>query len=245
LIQTNPERFMILSSATRALGDIFSPAIRSVFWKVLGLTIVALVALWLAVRESFLYWVMPWIEPYLPGLPDWAGWLGTVAAFIWALGLAAGVAMLIAPVSAIMAAFFLDDAADAIENNQYAADPPGTPLPLVESLLASLRFFLIVIVANIVALFFLLVPGVNVIIFFVVNGYLLGREYFEFAASRHLGVQGARDFRSRNQGTVTLAGLLIALFLFVPVLNLLTPLFAAVTMVHLFKALRGRQTAVR
>jgi len=236
---------MILNSATRALTDIFSPAIRSVFWKVLGLTIVALVALWFAVRESFLYWVMPWVEPYLPGLPDWAGWLGTVAAVIWAIGLAAAVAMLIAPVSAVVAGFFLDEAADAIENKDYPADPRGTPLPLSESLLSSVRFFLIVIAANIVALLFLLVPGVNLIIFFVVNGYLLGREYFEFAASRHLGAAGARDFRSRNRGTVTLAGLLVALFLFVPVLNLLTPLFAAVTMVHLFKALRRKDIAVQ
>jgi CysZ protein len=236
---------MILNSATRALADIFSPAIRSVFWKVLGLTILALIALWLAIRQGFIHWVMPWIDPYLPGLPDWAGWLGTVAGFLWAFGLAAAVAMLIAPVSAIVAGFFLDDAADAIEKKDYPADRQGTPLPLMTSLLASLRFFLIVIAANIVALLFLLVPGVNLIIFFVVNGYLLGREYFEFAASRHLGVAGARDFRSRNQGTVTLAGLLIALFLFVPLLNLLTPLFAAVTMVHLFKALQRKNSAVR
>lgn len=236
---------MILNSAARALADIFSPAIRSVFWKVLGLTIVALAALWFAAREAFLHWVMPWMAPYMPGLPDWAGWLGAVAAFVWGIGLAVAAAMLIAPVSAVVAGFFLDDAADAIEKRDYASDPPGTPLSLSQSLLGSLRFFLIVIAANIAALFLLLVPGVNLVIFFLVNGYLLGREYFEFAASRHLGVAGARAFRSRNSGPVTLAGLLISLFLLVPILNLLTPLFAAVTMVHLFKALRRRDNAVR
>lgn len=236
---------MILNSATRALADIFSPLIRSVLWKVLGLTLLALAALWLVVREGFIYWVMPWIEPYLPGLPDWAGWLGVVASIVSAIGLAAALAMLIAPVSAIIAGFFLDDAADAIERKDYPADTPGTPLPLGTSLLSSLRFFLVVVAANIVALFFLLVPGVNLVIFFVVNGYLLGREYFEFAAGRHLGVAGARDFRKRHQGKVTLAGLLIALFLFVPILNLLTPLFAAVSMVHLFKALHRTGIAVR
>jgi CysZ protein len=236
---------MILNSATRALADLFSPAIRSVLWKVLGLTLLALAAVWLAAREAFLYWVMPWIEPYLPGLPDWAGWLGVVATFVWGVGLAVAVAMLIAPVSAIVAGFFLDDAADAIEKKDYPADPPGKPLSLSQSLLGSLRFFLIVVAANIIALLLLLVPGVNLMIFFLVNGYLLGREYFEFAASRHLGVAGARAFRSRNPGTVTLAGLLIAVFLLVPILNLLTPLFAAVTMVHLFKALHRGEVAVR
>jgi CysZ protein len=236
---------MILNAAMRAFADIFSPAIRSVFWKVLGLTLLALAALWLAVRQGFLYGVMPWIEPYLPGLPDWAGWLGVVASFVAAIGLAAALAMLIAPVSAVVAGFFLDDAADVIEKRDYAGDPPGVPLPLAQSLASSLRFFLVVIAANLVALIFLLVPGVNLIIFFVVNGYLLGREYFEFAASRHLGVAGARAYRARNRGKVALAGLLVAVFLFVPVLNLLTPLFAGVTMVHLFKALRRRDAAVR
>jgi CysZ protein len=236
---------MIFSSALRALNDIFSPSIRPLLWKVLGLTLLALAALWLAVREAFLYWVMPWIAPWLPGLPDWAGWLGAVMAVLWALGLAVAVAMLIAPVSAVVAGLFLDDAAEAIERTAYSADRPGTPLTLAQSLLGSLRFFLIVIAANIVALLFLLVPGVNLVIFFLVNGYLLGREYFEFAASRHLGIAGGRAFRARNQGTVTLAGLLIALFLFVPLLNLLTPLFAAVTMTHLFKAIERKAAAVR
>ena len=94
---------MILNSASRALSDIFSPEIRSVFWKVLGLTLLALAALWLVVRQSFVLWVMPWVEPYLPGLPDWAGWLGTVAFIISALGLAAALALMIAPVSAVVA----------------------------------------------------------------------------------------------------------------------------------------------
>jgi CysZ protein len=236
---------MIPDPAIRALADIFSPAIRPVLWKVLGLTLLALAALWLVARQAFLYWIMPWIEPYLPGLPDWAGWLGVVAAFVWGVGLAVAVAMLIAPVSAVVAGFFLDDAADVIEKKDYPADPPGRPLALGESLVGSLRFFLVIVAANLIALFLLLVPGVNLMIFFLVNGYLLGREYFEFAASRHLGVAGARALRSRNPGTVTLAGLLIALFLLVPVLNLLTPLFAAVTMVHLFKALHRRDVAVR
>ena len=53
---------MILNAALRALADLFSPAIRPVLWKVLGLTILALAALWLAVREAFVHWVGPWIE---------------------------------------------------------------------------------------------------------------------------------------------------------------------------------------
>lgn len=235
---------MIFQAATRALTDLVSPAIRPVLWKVLGVTLLALVALWFVLREIVVAWVLPWVEPYLPGLPDWAGWLGLVLGIVWALGLAVAVAMLIAPVSAIAAGFILDDAADVVERQHYPAERPGTALSLSQSLWGSLRFFVVVIAANIVALLFLLVPGVNLVIFFLVNGYLLGREYFEFAASRHFGIAGAREFRRRNRGAVILAGMLVSLFLLVPILNLLTPLYAALTMVHLFKGLERRQ-AVR
>jgi CysZ protein len=236
---------MILTFASRAFQDVFSPAIRAVFWKVLGVTILALAVLWFAVREAFAAWVIPLVAPYLPNLPEWAGWLTLILAVIWSLGLAALLAMLIAPVSAIVAGVFLDDAAEIIEIRDYNADPPGKALPVGESILSSIRFFLVVIAANLVALLLLLVPGVNLIIFFVVNGYLLGREYFEFAASRHIGQAQARELRSRNQGKVLLAGFLIALFLFVPILNLLTPLFAAIFMVHLFKGISAEQAGRR
>jgi CysZ protein len=103
------------------------------------------------------------------------------------------------------------------------------------ALLQSLKFFGVVIAGNIVALLLLLVPGVNIAAFFVVNGYLLGREFFEFAAMRHRPEADAKALRRRHTGTVFLAGLLIAAFISVPLLNLLAPLFAAAMMVHLHK----------
>lgn len=235
---------MIFASASRALSDLFSASIRTVFWKVIGLALLALVALWFLLRQLFLTFVWPRLEPWLQGLPEWLAWLATLLSAVSALGLAVAVAFLIAPATAIIAGFFLDDAAESIETTHYPADPPGTALPLGEGLLGSLRFFLVVVAANLLALVLLLVPGVNLVVFFLVNGYLIGREYFEFAASRHIGLPAARAFRRQHRATVLAAGLLVGLFLLVPVLNLLTPLFAAVTMVHLYKAL-ARTSPVR
>jgi CysZ protein len=232
---------MIYSTATRAFGDLFSAPIRGVFWKVIGLTLLFLVALWFVLRLLFLDFAMPYLEAWLPDMGQWSGWFDLFASLLSAVGIAAGLAFMIAPVSAIIAGLFLDDAADTIERTHYAADAPGQAAPLGQSILSSLRFFLVVIAANFIALIFLLVPGVNLVIFFVVNGYLLGREYFEFAAARYLGVERARAWRSRNQGRVWLAGLTIGLFLLVPILNILTPLFAAIFMVHYVKALMRRE----
>jgi CysZ protein len=232
---------MILNTATRAFGDLFSAPIRGVFWKVIGLALLFLVALWYVLRLLFLDYAMPYLEGWLPNMGGWSGWFDAAIGILSALGIAAGMAFLIAPVSAVIAGLFLDDAADRIEQVSYPADAPGQALPLSQSLLSSLRFFLVVIAANLVALIFLLVPGVNIVIFFVVNGYLLGREYFEFAAARYVGPERARAWRSRNQGRVWLAGLSIGLFLMVPLLNILTPLFAAIFMVHYVKALMRQE----
>ena len=231
---------MIFETAIRAFGDLFSAPLRGVFWKVIGLTLLFLVALWYGLRLLFLDHALPYIEGWLPDMGQWSGWFDAAAAILSALGIAAGLAFLIAPVSAVVAGLFLDDAADKVEKASYPSDAPGQALPLGQSILSSLRFFLVVVVANLLALIFLLVPGVNVVIFFLVNGYLLGREYFMFAAMRFRGEEEATAMRKANSTPILFAGLIIAGFMSVPLLNLATPVFAAALLVHLHKATERR-----
>ena len=210
------------------------------FVKTLGLTLLALVALWFGLTSLVEWLALPWLQTLLPGMPSWAGWLGGIIA---AIALAFGMALLIAPVTAVVAGLFLDDIAEVVERNDYPGDPTGRAMPALRSLVLSMRFLGVVILGNIVALLLLLVPGVNIAAFFIVNGYLLGREFFEFAAMRFRGEEEARALRRHYAGTVFLAGLLIAAFLAVPLLNLVTPLFAAAMMVHLHKAISVREAA--
>jgi len=229
---------VILDAARAAASRLFSLEFRSVFLKTLGLTLLALVALWFGI-ESLLEWLAwPWLHSLLPGLPSWAGWLGAIVAGII---LAMGMALLVAPVTAIIAGLFLDDVAEVVERTDYPDDPPGRPVPALHSLVLAMKFFGVVVLGNIVALLLLLVPGVNIAAFFIVNGYLLGREFFEFAAMRFRPEAEAKALRRKHAGTVFLAGLVIAAVLAVPVLNLLTPLFAAAMMVHLHKAVSVRE----
>lgn len=226
---------MILEAARAAASRLFTAEFRSVFFKTLGLTLLALVALWFGLSELFGVVAQPWIDAFLPGFPSWAGWLSIAAAIVAGIGLALGLALLIAPVTAVVAGLFLDDVAEVVERTDYPNDPPGRGVPVLQATILSLKFFGVVIVGNIVALLLLLIPGVNIAAFFVVNGYLLGREFFEFAAMRFRPEAEAKALRRKHAGTVFLAGLVIAAFLAVPLLNLLTPLFAAAMMVHLHK----------
>jgi CysZ protein len=232
---------MIFDAARAAASQLFSPEFRSVFFKTLGLTLLALVALWFGLKELFEWLALPWIDALLPGLPGWVGWLGLIAAVIAGIGLALGLALLIAPVTAIVAGLFLDDIAETVERTAYPLDPPGKAVPVLQSMVLALKFFAVVILGNLIALLLLFVPGINIGAFFLVNGYLLGREFFEFAAMRFRSEAEAKALRAKHAGTVFLAGLVIAAFLAVPFLNLLTPLFAAAMMVHLHKMIAARE----
>ncbi|CAN7166273.1 sulfate transporter family protein [Pararhizobium sp. LjRoot235] len=234
---------MIFEAARLSFANLFAPETRSVFWKVLGLTLLALAGLWLALRELFAYLALPWLDGLIPGTSGWEGWLAFVIGLFASLGIALALALLLAPVTALIAGFFLDDVAEVVEKRDYPAEPAGHPLPLGEAIAGTIKFLGVIIAGNIVALVLLLVPGINLIAFFLVNGYLLGREFFEFAAMRHRPPAEARLFRTKHAGTVFLAGLILAAFLAVPILNLLTPLFAAGMMVHLHKKLSQRDPA--
>lgn len=219
---------VMLAAAGQAFRDLFTPPFRAVLFKCVGFTIALLVLLIAA---------LIWAFGYFATLPGWAEttiqWLGGGALVI-------GSIFLVPPVSSLVAGLYLDDIAGEVERQHFPHDPPGRELPVAKSIGLALRFFFIVAAVNILALFLLLVPGVNLIAFYIGNGYLLGREYFEMAAMRHIAPAEARALRKANRGTVFLAGLIIAGLASVPILNFLTPLFATGFMVRIFKQLAAR-----
>ena len=77
----------------------------------------------------------------------------------------------------------------------------------------------------------------GVVVYFLATAWLLGRIYFELAAMRFHTPLEAKALRKRNATTVYIGGLLIAVFVSIPVVNLATPLFATALMVHVHKRL--------
>jgi CysZ protein len=218
----------MIDAVRLALADIFSPPFRAVMWKSLGLTLALLLLIWLGLEALLAYLVD--IQSY--------PWMETVLSILAGVGLIVGLAFLVAPVSSLFAGLFTDEIAGLVERRHYPDDPPGRDVPVLESIRDAIAFTGVVIVVNLLALALLLVPGVNLVAFFVGNGYLLGREFYEAAARRFLGRAEARALRRANAGRVFLGGLAIALFLAIPILNLFTPLFATAFMAHLYKATR-------
>ena len=223
----------MIEAARLALADIFSPPFRAVMWKSLGLTLALLFLIWLGL-EALLGWLVD-IRSY--------PWIETVLSILAGVGLLVGLAFLVAPVSSLFAGLFTDEIAGLVEREHYPDDRPGNDVPALATIRDTIVFTGVVIAVNLVALVLLLVPGVNLIAFFVGNGYLLGREFFEAAARRFHDRAGARALRQANAGRIFLGGLVIALFLAVPILNLFTPLFATAFMVHVYKQVSRREVS--
>jgi CysZ protein len=219
----------MLDAAILALRDILSPPFRGVLMRSLALTIGLLIALWLAAVWVFAHYVAtPW------------PWLDTALDVMTGVGLIVGLGFLVAPVTALFAGLFLDDVAEVVERTHYPADPPGRAQPFLAGILTAVKFLAVVLVVNAVALPFVLLLGFGFLIFLAANGYLLGREYFELAALRHHDELTVLRLRRRNSRTIFAAGLLIAAFLAIPIVNLLGPLFATAFMVHVAKRIAAK-----
>jgi CysZ protein len=76
-------------------------------------------------------------------------------------------------------------------------------------------------------------------VLFIANAYLLGREYVLLAAMRFHSVDEAKALRKQHHATVFTAGLFIAAFVSIPILNLATPLFGMAFMTHMHKKIAG------
>ena len=145
----------------------------------------------------------------MPVAPTWLSWIFSV---LVALGLIASLILLAAPAVSSVAGFYLDDIADAVEREIDPQSARGRPLPLPASLYAGLRFAALSFLVNLAVLALTLFTGVGFVAFFVLNGYLLGREYFELAAMRHLPFPEAVKLRRQRSFDVFIAGMIIAGF---------------------------------
>jgi len=212
---------MILSSAFAALAQIFSAPFRHVFIKTLALTFLLLILVFAGVEAALAHFL---VLPY--------HWLATSLTVLAAIALLVGFAFAITPVSFLVAGFFFDELAAIVETEIDPARPGKTP-PLGAQIRTAIVFAALALALNIVALLLLLVPGVNAVIFLLVNAYLLGRGYFELAALRYRGLEDVGRLRRAHQLEIFLAGLLIAALAAVPLANLLTPLFGPALMVRI------------
>ncbi len=226
---------MIPGDFFKAFVQLGDPKFQKVLWRAIGLTIALLYATFVAF-SSVLGWLLPdsWTLPF--------GWEMSTA-FVSIGAIIAMVALsffLMFPVASVFVGVYLDEVAEAVEMRHYPDLPSIDRMPFLDSLADSLRFLALVVLANLAALIVYMFATIFApFVFWAVNGFLLGREFFQLAAARRIGIEAARDMAQRHFTTIWLAGVLMAIPMSVPVVNLLVPILGAATFTHLFHRLNA------
>lgn len=235
----------VVDSFVKALGQLPDPRLRRVLLIGIFGSIVIFAVLW-----ALLWWAMTaidwttvwgigWLVNWLGSLADWIGGVVFVSSVLIATFL------LFPAVVTIIVGFFLEEVVQAVEDRHYPNEPGPRPQPIGEVLALTVKFALIVAALNFVflpiylLLFFL--PPLNLIAYYLLNGYLVSREYYELVALRRLAPRPARRLRRAHRGRLMLAGIVLVFFMTIPIINFVTPVLATAFMVHIYQGLPRRR----
>jgi CysZ protein len=233
----------MLDATVKAISQMLSPPMRSILWRSIGLALVLITVLaiglqrllnWFAEYGSV--WAEGMLGPNFHSTLNVLSWIVSIAA---GLGVVLGGIFLMPAITSLVASLFVDDVAEHVEREHYPAEHPGVALPLSLAMLEGGKTALLTILVYLIALPIVLFAGVGFIVFFIATAWLLGREYFELAAMRFRSPADAKAMRKENAATVFTAGLFIAAFVSIPIVNLATPVFSMAFMVHMYKRLSG------
>jgi len=229
---------MILSSFLTALGQWTDARFRRVVLLGVALTLALLVVVY-----ALMLVAIQWLVPETTTLPllGPVGGLDTLLSFGSILLMLLASVFLMVPVASAFTGLFLEDVVDAVEDRHFPTLPDARPQRLSEGLIGAVNFFGIALAANLIALFLWPFAGPLVpVLFWSVNGYLLGREYFTLVAQRRIGRDEAKALWRANKARIWGAGVLMAAPLSIPLVNLLIPVFGVATFTHLFHRLNRR-----
>lgn len=237
----------MLIHLSRAIAQLTDPKMRRVLWLGILGALAIFTVLWAAV-----WWLLANIDPAsIWGLATIVGWMGD--AFDWLAGLAFFGTLLVSTflmfpaVVVIVVGLFLDQVAEVVEERHYPDLGEPRKQPLLETLASTAKFAAIVVLLNLlvlpVYLILLFIPGANLLLYYLLNGYLIGREFFELAAFRRMEPGEAHRLRKSYRGKVMMAGVMLTFLMTIPVVNLLAPVLGAAFMVHVTQDLRRRQIA--
>lgn len=216
-------------------GDLLRGRIFGLVLRGIGLTIALFILL-----QVLLFWALRGFASgtiWLPMLGDVAvgtllGWGSLLLLPVWGI-------FLMAPVAAGFSGLYAERVAAHVEAIHYPARQGAEPDfwdGLIESMSVMGAVLLVSLVTLIAAPF---LGPLAPVLFYGANGWLLGREFFQMAARRHLSDADAAALRQRHSGTVTMLGIAIALALTVPLLNIAIPVLAAAAFTHLYQSISG------
>ncbi len=216
----------LLNSFALAAGQVIDPAIMRILGKSLSVTLAIFLGLGVGLWFGLEHVLAAWNVAY-------SGALGTAITLIITV---IGSWLLFRFVALAVLQFFADDVVHAVEARHYpVALSAARARSWHEELQGSLRSTGRAMLVNLLTLPFaiaLLVTGIGTaVLFWAVNGWLLGRELQDMVWLRHQSSKNQAPPLS-GAGRFALGGIVAAL-LAVPFINLLAPVIGAAAATHL------------
>lgn len=147
--------------------------------------------------------------------------------------------LLFRAVAILVMSFFADQIVAAVEHRHYPvaaalARVPGPGVAIRLGLMSLLRLLIVNLLA--IPLYaLLLVTGIGpVLLFFLINAVLLGRDLGEMVAVRYLDGEGQRRWLRVTRGERALMGAIVTGLFMIPFVNLVAPIIGAAMATHLF-----------
>ena len=218
----------MLSALIKGIRQLSDPKAQKVVWMGIGAALLTFAVMWAVIAEVLAKTAI-FETPWLEGIADVLGGAITLV-LTW---------LLFPSVISAVIGLMLERIAEAVEARHYPNLPDANDPPLTEALIGAAKFLGVMIVLNLMLLPFLFFGPLFPIVFYGVNGYLLGREFFELVSHRRMAPADARALRKQRQGAIVGIGVVFALLMTLPIINLLTPVVATATMLHLFEAWRS------
>lgn len=228
---------MIFNDFFKAVSQLNDPRFRRVLFLGLGLTVGLLFGMYYVFVG-----VAQWLTPDSVSLP-WIGEITWIDSAISGAGILLMMVLsvfLMVPVASAFTGLFLDEVSEAVEDRFYPSLAKVPGVSIMDGLADALGFLGVLVLANLLALvFYVLLAPFAPIIFWLLNGFLLGREYFQLVAMRRIGKAKAKVMRRKHILEIWAAGALMAVPLTIPLVNLLIPVLGAATFTHLYHRLSG------
>jgi len=226
---------MIFSSFFKALGQLGDSRFLGVLGLGIGLTLTLLAAFY-AGFVLLVGWLLP--DSFTLPVVGEVTWIDNALTFAGIPLMLVLSMFLMVPVASAFIGIFLERVADAVEDRHYPGLPPARAVGVAEGIADAVRFLGVIIAVNAVALIaYIAFTPIAPVLFWAVNGVLLGREFGQMVALRRTDAAGAAAFRKRHRPTLFAAGVLMTIPLTIPVVNILVPILGAATFTHLYHKL--------
>ena len=218
----------MMNALSRAFGQLGDPKVLWIILISLAITVALMVGLWVVLN-----WLITDTKLFNWGLLNW------VVHLLGGIGVTYLVLLMFPIIMLLVSSCFLDHVVRAVEAKHYRYLPPQRAQSAGEIIWYIVKLMLISIGLNLLVLPFYFIPVLSIIVAWTLNGYLMGRSYYDLVAQLRLEPAQVKHLRAQRGGRIFSAGFVIAALSTVPILNLVMPVVASAFMTHVFHEMLG------